>query len=198
MNDDLGRFVSSVIEFIIAGALFVSSLLLAAHFLYPADLAKARADVSAVAHGLGSDTLALIFGAAYLYVLGAFAENTSRQLLEWRLNQVKRKRLQLRADKVVDHGNMRFRVMAANSHLYVEIDSQVKRLRIERVFALSLLIVLLSDVVLIIRKSTTSRVVLAGLLILAIGATFLQINERFKRYCRAIERGYDSTMKGHP
>jgi hypothetical protein len=167
--------------------------------------------------------------ASWAYSMGIVAEFSARIVSEWRLNQIKFKRLKeflkdnksvLRQDPILQRvfnpepgkghveditdqqvkgitkeqatrivGLMRFQVMRTHPDLSKEVESHVKRMRVLRVLALVELLFLVG----LCRHLwyTCSLLLLVGLLVLLVLCfTLYAVNDRFDRYCRAIERSY--------
>jgi len=189
MLDSLGRFITSVIEFIIAGVLFTSAVLITVHSFFPHNIDQAFNLINRAAKAGSALSSLLIFTTAYIYAVGLFAENVSRMAFEWRLDMIKEKRHEAHHQKTT-YGNMRFVVMGRSPDMYVEVDSQLRRMRTERVLGLCQVIVFPAILHALIENVTPLTVFLTVLIVITFCLTALQINERFHRYCRAIERGY--------
>lgn len=88
------------------------------------------------------------------------------------------------------HGAMRFYVLMKSSTLYSEIKSQLDRVRLIRILFFVELILLFAVIIQLNRGfSLTMRnlgIIISLIMVLNIAA----INNRFHRYCRAIERSY--------
>ncbi|GIG69202.1 hypothetical protein [Phytomonospora endophytica] len=193
MTETLGRFLSNVIEFVIAGVLFTTALVLPFNAFFPAEAARVWKQLTGGLAGAPSDALLFVVGSAFAYAAGTFAENMSRLAFEWRLNKVKRSRA-----VPISHGRMRTAIMARNPDLYLEVESQLKRMRIERVLCLCLLLLLPGLIASLARHATGARVCALVAASLALVLTLLQVEQRFRRYCRAIERGYEESSAVQP
>jgi hypothetical protein len=162
--------------------------------------------------------------------MGIVAEFAARALSEWRLNQVKFKRLKeflkdnksvLRQDPILQRvfnpgsgkgdvedvtdqrvkditkkqaklivGLMRFQIMRTHQDLSKEVESHVKRMRVLRVLALVELLLVVGLCPHLWHTCSLLLAVLSFLVLLVLGITFYAVNDRFERYCRAIERSY--------
>ncbi|MFI6826445.1 hypothetical protein ACIBG5_05050 [Kribbella sp. NPDC050241] len=191
MTESLGRFVSNVIEFVISGVLFLATLAVLFQLSFPGDSHTAWERFEQLSSKTSSDTLLFAMGVAFAYAAGAFAENLARWLFEWRLNQIK---VQRSSDQD-EYGNMRFAIMARHPELYLEIEFQLKRMRTERVLALCLALLLPAAASRLIVDPRWFWVICFVMLIGGLLALLTQINERFHRYCRAIERAYHESTK---
>ena len=140
---DLAKYIAEVIEFVVAGILVLFSLLLLTYVVVDPDLAGRGPDVA-----LGA--LGPVLGLAVVYALGIMAEGVSRVAFEWHLDKETRVaidrdpetgKLDRKPVATADYRGLReawrMRVMGRSVPLAVQIESQLKRLRIERASALA-------------------------------------------------------------
>jgi hypothetical protein len=143
---------------------------------------------------------------AIAYSVGVIAEDLARASFEWRLNAIKENRLLAFQDQIADqvdasastrvkylstsHGLMRFAIIKSNSRLSVEITEQVSRLRLIRTLFLVLLGALYSIALWLIRDSNPLLIPGLILTLIALAAVAIEVENRFTRYCRAIERSF--------
>jgi hypothetical protein len=165
--------------------------------------------------------------AAWAYSMGIVTEFTARAVSEWRMNQIKFRRMRefltnnksmLRQDPILQRafnpdlgkghveditdqqvkgitkqqaiqivGLMRFQIMRTHPDLSKEVESHVKRMRVLRVLVL---VQLLFFVGLLGRTPSLLLAVLCLLVLLVLYTTWRAVEDRFERYCRAIERSY--------
>jgi hypothetical protein len=188
--DKLVGYFADIVEFLVGGMLVGVASLLLLHAVAPdalpydslSDLpAEMSTPISLVALGL-------------VYALGVFAEGVSRLATEWRLRV-------LTADRYPEapaawpepnHGFTpaerereirRSRLRHANPSGSSEVDGQLKRLRIERTLLLALCIAAAAAVA--AREPWWS-----GLLVVLAGASARLVDERFRRFLEAIDRGH--------
>lgn len=95
------------------------------------------------------------------------------------------------------YGELRFFVMMKSEQLYKEIAAQLNQLRVIRVLFIFLSLSLIALGVLSIRQPGSSPEIFIPLTVLTLIfwlANIWAINERFNRYCRAIERSYKTLL----
>ena len=198
MADTFGRFVSNVIEFVFSGVLFLSTLAVLFRIFFPQSFVIVWNQLATGVSSSSSDTLLFVVGTAFAYAAGSFADYLSRITFEWRLDQVKKMRQQ-KFSNPISYGNMRFAIMARHPDLYLEVESQLKRMRIERVLALCLALLLLAATTVLLQDPSWFRFFVVIALAASLSLTIFQVEQRFQRYCRAIERGYievEATKEG--
>ncbi|MEZ5194786.1 MAG: hypothetical protein R2734_21475, partial [Nocardioides sp.] len=93
----------------------------------------------------------------------------------------------------------RARVMTMHEGFKFDIESQLKRLRLERVFLVSLLVATVSLVVRWVRDEPGAAASSGWLVLAAVAAAVLMVflvHERFRRYASAIARGFSLVERG--
>ena len=186
--DDLTSFVAEIVEFVVSGVLFAGSLAL---------LLLALPGVPTVDHVPSwfdpGSTLAGLALVALAYAVGVVAEGLGRAAFERLLDRVTHEQFTtIDPDDFPDKdfptpGDERERqrsaVKIAHPMLHGEVESQLKRLRIERVMALSLGIAALG---LLVRAEWA----LAAACVVATLVLVWRVNDRFERYCRSIRNSF--------
>jgi len=190
-----------IIEFLVSGLLIlfaVFSLFLS--FKTEETLSILNIIIETYSEVLKSSIFALVF-MAFAYSVGVVSEQFARSLFEWRLNQIKNKRLRVFKDSYArninatgdlffDHGSMRFYVLQNGNSLYEEISGQISRLRLVRVLFVTMLLVAIAVIWQLLSEPSALMALLLLVLIALLFVNGNAINRRFERYCRAIERSY--------
>ena len=123
-----------------------------------------------------------------VYALGIVAEGVSRLLFEWRLGQLSVTHFPGEAHPVEEREKQRLAVIDRSDKLADAINAQLKRLRIERMLALSSAI---ATVAFVIRTDWGWFV---GMLLLTCVAVRL-VEERFTRYIETIVKASFSALR---
>lgn len=151
---------------------------------------------------------------AVAYTLGIFSELFARETFEWLLNIVKKDQLKnylnetkkmdldltndpIFVDKVrLPTGLMRFYVLMKSPDLYQDIASQLHRFRLMRILFLADTICIVAVIRQLFRGSSSLWIWILVILLFIAHMDFIMIYDRFKRYCRSIERSYTILMLG--
>lgn len=207
-----------LIEFILSGILIILSLTFLFYCIFPKEvhslLDQAEKSTSYI---FNNATLATALFTAISYAVGLVSENMVQNLFEGLLDKTKHnqindflkrsftaikdtpviKAFSLDTDEPIDketagrlYGEMRVYVNLKSQQLYTEIESQINRFRILRVMFLSEALIITGLVILTFRSYSWCKVFYVLMACLAALFTYIAINNRFYRYCRAIERAY--------
>jgi len=199
VGETLSRFIAASVEFIVGGILLCTSLLLVLIQVPDVrsglDTALGHRWIADIPHG----ALA-VFGLCIAYAVGIFAESSSRILLERRLDsitakqfspepvvgaprrlgKVKREQAQKRREQA------RLNILLQRANVYREIESQLRRMRLERIWFLSLGLFWLSSFAHALVTHTWTWIIICVVTMAALAVSFLVVNERFVRFCTAI------------
>jgi hypothetical protein len=91
-------------------------------------------------------------------------------------------------------GLMRFYVFKKSPDLYQDIASQLHRFRLLRILFLANTLSIIAVIRQMLRGSSSLWILILGILIFIAHMDFIMIYDRFKRYCRSIERSYTILM----
>lgn len=154
---------------------------------------------------------------AVAYTLGIFSEFFARETFEWLLDIVKKDKFEqylnetrkmgldlandpfFVGETLLPTGLMRFYVWRKSPDLYQVIASQLHRYRLLRILFLADILCIVAVIRQMVRGSSSLWIWILGVLIFIAHMDFIMIYDRFKRYCRAIERSYTILMldRGH-
>lgn len=211
LSDSLSSFIASGIEFIVGGLMLLSSsafLLLAMGWEVPAFLADVHWNTQ------DASWVILGFALAAAYAAGVIGEGLSRLLLEWDLERVTVRTEDFLPERTHRPAGTSLRdrwtavrlgdgytatdlsaakavrevqrsAVAVHPGLLADIDSQLKRLRIERIAFLCSLLVALGFL------WAHQWAELAVTVLVALVTLYL-VHERFTRFCGSIARAHDN------
>jgi HAD superfamily hydrolase (TIGR01509 family) len=184
---DLAEFFADVIEFIVGGVLFLASLLLFVSAWSPHSWSTLTEHLDDAPAGLsGGYTIGAL---AVVYAMGILAEGVSRSAGEWWLTHRTSKFFDLPTNRAKNkREELRHAVKHQSERLDEAINTQLKRLRIERTLALSGFLGFLG----FIRREDWF---LATALLILFGACVALVNVRFGRYLNTIRYAF-TAMNG--
>jgi hypothetical protein len=224
MESTLPKITVAIFEFFIAGVLVICSIFLLFLSLFPSNMIQVIDTTKRATDSAVSGALIAVISTAVAYGVGVISESLARMVFESLLDKIKTRHFRglinkgsyiiqgitspkdagttekdnpALSDASSSLGKMRFYVLMKSATLYTEIDSQIARFRLARVLFLCQLIVLAAAFRHLFRDPGAILFGSCLLLILSMVITFLEIRNRFNRYCRAIERSYELLLQEH-
>lgn len=216
---DSSSFLKSTFEFVVAGLLSMAAVVLFLWTAFPHDLDRwYTAHIQGFDPGGLQSTVIFTLLTAMSYALGITVEYVARSVFEWRLDKIKARRIKpflveweglrselngrlpeaVASEIVRSHGLMRFAVIEVSEPLAVEVEDQIKRLRLIRVLCLVEALTGLSAVVWTVRTLRGPMLILDLTLVAIFIFSLKAVENRFDRYCRAIERSFLLVMLSRP
>ena len=208
-----------IVEYIVAGVVILLALALLFAAIFPAELQvliSSAPDLQGSSTVVVAALLAIVL-TSVAYGIGVITEYLGVITFEWLLERIKVIRIKrffqynrewLQDDSIMRpyinlpleeinrkavsncHGEMRFEVLMKNAYLYGEIESQMNRFKLIRIFFIAEAIIAIALLILISREASAIRVSLLILVIMFGCLNWLAIYHRFNMYCRSIERSY--------
>ncbi len=206
-----------IVEYLVAGTLIMVSMLILYWSYVGIDFTKFSNYINGLKFPFKISVIVSTIFIAAAYALGIVAEFLGEKCFEWRLNQIKKKRVIefieendsfIRNDPIFKNfqlkdkkkwncdklkgciGKMRFCVMSKNSLLYADISAQINRLRLIRVLFIVEMILLFA----VLKKLYLQPKIYLIFITLTIFAitviNIFAIFSRFGRYCRSVERSF--------
>lgn len=208
-----------IVEYIVAGVIILLALALLFAAIFPEELQLLISYAPAL-QGSSTVVFAAMLAVvltSLAYGIGVITEYLGVITFEWLLERVKVTRIKrffqtnwewLQDDAVLRpygnlppekisrktvancHGEMRFDVLMQNAYLYAEIESQMNRFKLIRIFFIAEVILAVALLILIAREASAILISLLIMVILFGCLNWLAIYHRFNMYCRSIERSY--------
>lgn len=198
MNDGLAGIVSQSFEAIVCGCVLAVSTLIALMGVAwpPASLDSIHVDSTTASLSSGVIVTLMVLLA---YPLGVFAESASRLAFEWKLDLITRNPTYGfttefgQTTEVIreNREKQRVAVMAGNPRIQATVDSQLRRLRLERVLTMCWSLVCVGAVGSLIRDVNIWSWVTLVLTVAIWVLMYKLLVHRFERYCDSIKRAYD-------
>ena len=131
MRESLSDFIASTAEFIIGGVVLAFAVLFVIYTfggLPDRPLASGTGQI-----GITSQAAGLLLALALAYAIGIIAEDFSRWLCEPILVKITEAKLCNYSDPAGERERRRMATLSSGSPVYSEVQSQLRRLRVERV-----------------------------------------------------------------
>jgi len=211
-----------IVEFLVGGILVSMALVFLFVSLFPGEagtiLDKATAILCPYLNKDQPEGLFLLLSTLFVaiaYTVGVLSEPIAREIFEWMLNRIKRRKMEnlkeyfekdqkkLKKSPIVEeteekikekhkqtYGDMRFYVLMRSQELYQDIASQMHRYRLMRLLFLAQLILIVAVVVQLLRESSSSLMRGLAVAIVIIVLIFLRAYDRFIQYFESVKGFY--------